>query len=1035
MLIITIIYKLNLSIMRFKTNLSVWLTLFATAMLLWPSLILHAQGGDTRTFPLNEDFETGIFPPTGWNVFDIDALGTIWEPNPTINHTPAGTTSGYHGYAPGAQDGWMVTPAMSFPATGPIVLAFWNWTVDITFYAKNSVLISTGSGNPADGDFVEIWTDTSVASAWQQVVLNLAAYAGQTVYVAFRYEGDYAHGWAFDDVFIGSEFNTSPVLLVSPMEINGTAPANSSVTRNLTITNGGLDNLVYSLSMDYEGGVDGWMTVAPMDGDITGGANQVHSVVLSPEGLELGEYTASITINSNDPETPELIVPVNFTVIEPATVEVNIMAQEYLFPMDISESGEYVAVSGFGGGGSFLWSKSSGITVIGGEEATVQAVSEEGVVGGTVRNPDYQISGMGVFMAGYWHPQTQEWTFLGLNPAAGEPIYNDYTSCWGMTADGSTIVGMQYLEGYDYLAFKWTQAGGYEMIGDVNPAGNRPNGISNDGSVVFGWANLPAASRSPVIWYNNEFIQIAPEQWGEAFGASSTGEYVVGTAGEEGFIWTIQGGAEFFPNSLNAGGLSPIAVTDDGTVLGYTAEGWPPFPDTRRAFVRLPSGEMMTFNDYALGRGMADASDWTFYSINGVTPDGNKFIGAGITPEAQNVSFMIDFGAEIPTIVVTPMSLTELLFAGETSTQDLVIQNTGNGPLDYETFINYTQASKNGSSIKVPVGKNHRKGGIELKSISTKGTEAPQNKSRNSFILNYDGENADAIGLTAGGAFNTAARFPAEMVLPFEGASLESVDVYINDLPSTATLKIWGPGTTTAPGALLHEQPFTPAAYSWNTVSLSAALTLDGNDIWVGTNYTHDGGLYIAGIDGGPVDPNGDFLSEDGIVWERLSTYGFNSNWNIRAMLQLGDGNWLSLNPDAGTVAAESSETIVATFDPTMLTGGNFTANIIITSNDPETPMMVVPVTLDYLTGIAENPMSAIEVYPVPAISQLNINLVEGVIAIRLINYFGQTVLESKINGERTTTLNLDGLSAGVYTLQFSDAKGKTSNRKIIISK
>ena len=49
---------------------------------------------------------------------------------------------------------------------------------------------------------------------------------------------------------------------------------------------------------------------------------------------------------------------------------------------------------------------------------------------------------------------------------------------------------------------------------------------------------------------------------------------------------------------------------------------------------------------------------------------------------------MIDFGAEIPTIVVTPMSLTELLFAGETSTQDLVIQNTGNGPLDYETFIN-----------------------------------------------------------------------------------------------------------------------------------------------------------------------------------------------------------------------------------------------------------------------------------------------------------------------------------------------------------
>jgi len=96
---------------------------------------------------------------------------------------------------------------------------------------------------------------------------------------------------------------------------------------------------------------------------------------------------------------------------------------------------------------------------------------------------------------------------------------------------------------------------------------------------------------------------------------------------------------------------------------------------------------------------------------------------------------------------------------------------------------------------------------------------------------------------------------------------------------------------------------------------------------------------------------------------------------------------------------------------------------------------MVVPVTLDYLTGIAENPMSAIEVYPVPAISQLNIRLVEDVIAVRLINYFGQTVMESAVNGEMNMNLNLGNLGSGVYTLQFINTNGTTYNKNIIISK
>ncbi|KAF0129760.1 MAG: Uncharacterized protein FD155_2352, partial [Bacteroidetes bacterium] len=931
--------------MRKKTTFKFWFVVAAALLLLMPGFMAKASGGDVpRTFPLTEDFEAALVPPAGWNIYDVDGLGTNWAAS-YFNHTSGGQYSAYHGYAPDQHDGWIVTPALSFPASGQIVLSFWSLIVDPSFYGKNSVLISTASGDPAIGNFVEIWTPTNVGADWSQVVLNLQAYAGQTAYLAFRYEGNYAHGWAIDDVYVGGDFNTSPVIAVNPEILNATAPINTTVSKNLTVTNTGVDNLAYTFTITYEGTAANWLSITPMTGDVAGGGNLVHSASFNPSGLELGTYTASIAIASNDPETPVKTIPVNFTVVEPSSVAIYNMIQTYTFPYDISENGEYVAISGFGTGG-WLWSKTNGLIPVNGEEVTVQAVAEDGVISGTARNPAYNISGMGVFMAGYWHPVTQDWTFLGVNPAAGEPVFNDYSSSWGMTSDGSTVVGMQYFNDYSYKAFKWTQAGGFDMIGNVIPTGNRPNGISNDGSVIFGWAELPEASRSPVIWHNGNFIQIAPTQWGEASAASSNGEYVVGTAGSDAFIWSAQNGATFFPNTLNGGGISPVAVMDDGTALGYTAEGWPPFPDTRRGFARLITGEMMTFNDYAISRGMIDAADWLFYSINGVTPDGNKFIGAGINPDGVTVSFLIDFGASIPSIEIIPTSLTENLDPGESSTQNLTINNTGNVDLEYDLTINFNQGNKKSVASIIPVGPRPVTTGMKISSKETNGINTLTEKSRETFVLNYDGTNVDAIGLISGGTFYNAVRFPADLTTPFAGASINSIDVYINNLPGSATLLIWEGGTTTTPGTLIHEQIITPTATSWNTITLASPVVLDGSDVWVGFTYTHDAGLFVAGIDGGPLNDNGDFLSADGLNWERLSDYGFVANWNIRANLELGSGNWLSVSPLTGSVPAEGSQDVVVSFDATTLNNGLYNATIIVRSNDPDMPLAFVPASL-----------------------------------------------------------------------------------------
>jgi hypothetical protein len=55
---------------------------------------------------------------------------------------------------------------------------------------------------------------------------------------------------------------------------------------------------------------------------------------------------------------------------------------------------------------------------------------------------------------------------------------------------------------------------------------------------------------------------------------------------------------------------------------------------------------------------------------------------------------------------------------------------------------------------------------------------------------------------------------------------------------------------------------------------------------------------------------------------------------------------WLTESPVTGTVAPEASTNISVTFDSTDLSPGTYTADIIINSNDPDEPMVLVPVIM-----------------------------------------------------------------------------------------
>jgi hypothetical protein len=65
---------------------------------------------------------------------------------------------------------------------------------------------------------------------------------------------------------------------------------------------------------DYSINVLGWVSANPMEGSVQPGESQDITFSFDASGLALGDYNANYTISSNDPDTPDLIVPVTMHV-------------------------------------------------------------------------------------------------------------------------------------------------------------------------------------------------------------------------------------------------------------------------------------------------------------------------------------------------------------------------------------------------------------------------------------------------------------------------------------------------------------------------------------------------------------------------------------------------------------------------------------------------------------------------------------------------------------------------------------------------
>jgi probable HAF family extracellular repeat protein len=196
-----------------------------------------------------------------------------------------------------------------------------------------------------------------------------------------------------------------------------------------------------------------------------------------------------------------------------------------------------------------------------------------------------------------------------------------WSVAWGVSADGSVVVGgAENAAGKD-RAFRWTAARGMEDLGTLGGSGSVAFGVSADGSVVVGWARNAAGQAHAFRWTAAGGMQDLGTLGGSgsaAFGVSADGSVVVGGAANaagqrRAFRWTAAGGMQDL-GTLGGDESWAYGVSADGSVV----VGWAKNAEWQeRAFRWTAAGGMQDLGT------LGGNSSWAL----GVSADGSVVVG------------------------------------------------------------------------------------------------------------------------------------------------------------------------------------------------------------------------------------------------------------------------------------------------------------------------------------------------------------------------------------------------------------------------
>lgn len=183
------------------------------------------------TFPYLEDFESGR---GDWTVIDNDHDGFTWELGATLGgiwgaHSGdecilSGSYDNDNGVAL-TPDNWLVSSQIQLPTTATdFVLSWYDAAQDPDYAGEHySVYIATSNSVSAFTATTAVFTTTLTTDAWTKRSVDLSAYAGQNIYVAFRHHNctDMFY-MKLDDIRVGGPEAPTVSINVPAMAESGT---------------------------------------------------------------------------------------------------------------------------------------------------------------------------------------------------------------------------------------------------------------------------------------------------------------------------------------------------------------------------------------------------------------------------------------------------------------------------------------------------------------------------------------------------------------------------------------------------------------------------------------------------------------------------------------------------------------------------------------------------------------------------------------------------------------------------------------------
>jgi uncharacterized membrane protein len=301
-----------------------------------------------------------------------------------------------------------------------------------------------------------------------------------------------------------------------------------------------------------------------------------------------------------------------------------------------------IVVGIFGNEGpAWRWTAQTGVVDIGSVSQLVKISRDGRTVVGTAKDDK------GVANAAIWQTGKQ-WVTLPP-PANGRVQDGGITSGWGVSADGSVIVGLAWVNPKGAEGFRYDVKSGTVTLGSLMGKGSRASVVSADGNVIAGWDSVEGSGPwYGAIWWQglqrlmNPFAQI-----GQVEGINDSGSVLVGRGHPSNWThayrFTSWDGLVEDLGALKRG-LGPnqpdfedtsiaLAVSDDSSVI-VGISGYKPPTD---AFIWTPDTKIVKLSDYLTSNGVTGHETWTLINANSISPDGKIIAGTGINNREQRV--------------------------------------------------------------------------------------------------------------------------------------------------------------------------------------------------------------------------------------------------------------------------------------------------------------------------------------------------------------------------------------------------------------